>query len=83
MNGSALIRAAGGVLWRPAPSEGDAWDIEVAVVHRPRYDDWCLPKGKLAQGESDLGPRSARCSRKPGSTLVSANRLARRATDGS
>ena len=53
MNGS-VIRAAGGVLWRPAPGEGDAWDIEVAVVHRPRYDDWCLPKGKLAQGESDL-----------------------------
>ncbi|MQA75066.1 MAG: NUDIX domain-containing protein [Solirubrobacterales bacterium] len=24
---------------------------EVAVVHRPRYDDWSLPKGKLAAGE--------------------------------
>ena len=25
---------------------------QVAVVHRPRYDDWSLPKGKLADGES-------------------------------
>ncbi len=40
------MRAAGGVLWRPA---GDG--IEVAVVHRPRYDDWSLPKGKLEPGE--------------------------------
>ncbi|HVF20247.1 MAG TPA: NUDIX hydrolase [Mycobacteriales bacterium] len=40
------IRAAGAVLWRPA-GEG----VEVAVVHRPRYDDWSLPKGKLQPGE--------------------------------
>jgi 8-oxo-dGTP diphosphatase len=26
---------------------------EVALVHRPRYDDWTFPKGKLLQGESD------------------------------
>src|SRR5918996_824199 len=46
------IRAAGGVLWRPAPDrEGKA---EVAVIHRPRYDDWSLPKGKLAPGESTI-----------------------------
>lgn len=41
-----VVRAAGGVLWRPAPK-----GIEVAVVHRPRYDDWSLPKGKLEPGE--------------------------------
>jgi 8-oxo-dGTP diphosphatase len=29
-------------------------DIELAVIHRPRYDDWSLPKGKLANGESEL-----------------------------
>lgn len=48
-----VIRAAGGVLWRsgtPAESAG----VEVAVIHRPRYDDWSFPKGKLAPGESDL-----------------------------
>ncbi len=36
------VRAAGGVVLRDGP-EGP----EVAVVHRPRYDDWSLPKGKL------------------------------------
>ncbi|WP_372495655.1 NUDIX hydrolase [Saccharopolyspora soli] len=40
------IRAAGAVLWRPS-----ADGIEVALVHRPRYDDWSLPKGKLDAGE--------------------------------
>ena len=41
------MRAAGGVVWRPV---GDG--IEVLLVHRPRYDDWSLPKGKLEPGES-------------------------------
>lgn len=50
MNGPA-IRAAGGVLWRISPSDPDA--VEVAVIHRPRYDDWSLPKGKLASGEAE------------------------------
>lgn len=44
-----VIRAAGGVLWRHADSA-----VSVAVIHRPQYDDWSLPKGKLAGGESDL-----------------------------
>jgi 8-oxo-dGTP pyrophosphatase MutT (NUDIX family) len=38
------IQAAGGVVVRA--------DGHVAVVHRPRYDDWTLPKGKLEPGES-------------------------------
>ncbi len=42
------VRAAGGVVWRTAPRGGREW----AVVHRPRYDDWSLPKGKLEEGES-------------------------------
>jgi len=40
-------RAAGGLVVREAPN-----GPEVAVVHRPRYDDWSLPKGKLGEGES-------------------------------
>jgi 8-oxo-dGTP diphosphatase len=40
---SARIEAAGGVVVR---------DGQVALVHRPRYDDWTLPKGKLDPGES-------------------------------
>jgi 8-oxo-(d)GTP phosphatase len=46
----AVIRAAGGVVWRRGP-EGQA---EVCLVHRERYDDWTLPKGKLRQGEHPL-----------------------------
>ncbi|MDQ2880678.1 MAG: NUDIX hydrolase [Actinomycetota bacterium] len=42
----ALI-AAGAAVWRRSPSG----DVEVAVVHRPRYDDWSLPKGKPHSGE--------------------------------
>lgn len=46
-DGSAPLAAAGGLVWRPG-SDGQP---EVAVVHRPRYDDWSLPKGKPAPGE--------------------------------
>ena len=41
------VKAAGGVVLRQGPG-----GAEVAVVHRPRYDDWSLPKGKLEKGES-------------------------------
>jgi 8-oxo-(d)GTP phosphatase len=41
-----IIHAAGGLLWR----EADGQRL-LAVVHRPRYDDWTLPKGKLDPGE--------------------------------
>lgn len=41
------LRAAGGLLWR-----GPASARQIAIVHRPRYDDWTLPKGKPAPGES-------------------------------
>ncbi|MFF9913662.1 NUDIX hydrolase [Streptomyces sp. NPDC013457] len=44
-----MIRAAGCVLWRPAPS---GQGIEIALVHRPKYDDWSHPKGKLKRDES-------------------------------
>ena len=43
-----VVRAAGGVVTRPA-----AGGFEVLVVHRPRYDDWSLPKGKAESGERD------------------------------
>lgn len=45
------IAGGGGVLWRPSPG-GE--DVEVALVHRPRYDDWSLPKGKVMPGEHVL-----------------------------
>jgi 8-oxo-dGTP pyrophosphatase MutT (NUDIX family) len=43
------VRAAGGVVTRPGAGGG----VEVLVVHRPRYDDWSLPKGKAEPGEAD------------------------------
>ncbi|MQY13121.1 putative 8-oxo-dGTP diphosphatase 1 [Streptomyces sp. RB5] len=45
------IRAAGCVLWRHAPGGGP---VEIALVHRPRWDDWSHPKGKLKRGEDAL-----------------------------
>ena len=47
----APIQAAGGVVWR---TDGERSNLEIAIIHRPRYDDWSIPKGKLAPGESHL-----------------------------
>jgi phosphohistidine phosphatase SixA/8-oxo-dGTP pyrophosphatase MutT (NUDIX family) len=44
-----VVRAAGGLLVRPDPSGL----VRVAIVHRPRYDDWSFPKGKADDGEPD------------------------------
>jgi 8-oxo-dGTP pyrophosphatase MutT (NUDIX family) len=48
VTGSTLVLAAGGVVWRRTDRR-----IEVVLVHRPRYDDWTFPKGKLDVGETD------------------------------
>ncbi|MFF9105953.1 NUDIX hydrolase [Streptomyces rubrogriseus] len=55
------VRAAGCVLWRPAPSTAPAPPgstaspgLELCLVHRPKYDDWSHPKGKLEPGEDPL-----------------------------
>lgn len=45
-----LVRAAGGVVLRAGPGG----ETEVLLVHRPKYDDWTIPKGKLDPGEDDL-----------------------------
>ena len=45
-----VIRAAGAVLWRYSASK----KIEIALVHRPRYNDWSLPKGKVEEKESHI-----------------------------
>lgn len=47
MTPTKTVWAAGGVLWR-TNAQGK---LEVAVVHRKRYDDWSLPKGKADDGE--------------------------------
>ena len=43
----AVIEAAGGLLWQETPN-----GYKLAVVHRPGYDDWSLPKGKRETDES-------------------------------
>ncbi|MER5473298.1 NUDIX hydrolase [Streptomyces sp. NPDC002935] len=45
------IRAAGCVLWRRSPVDSA---LEICLVHRPKYDDWSHPKGKLKRGEDSL-----------------------------
>lgn len=58
-----IIRSAGAVIWRIRPSKQEAYpdqqifpenpgDIEVLLVHRPRFNDWSWPKGKHESGES-------------------------------
>lgn len=46
---ASTVHAAGCVVWRFGPGEP-----EVLLVHRPRYDDWSFPKGKLDPAESSL-----------------------------
>jgi 8-oxo-dGTP diphosphatase len=43
-----MIKAAGAVVWR----EETPFELEVLLVHRPQYDDWSFPKGKIEEGES-------------------------------
>jgi 8-oxo-(d)GTP phosphatase len=49
LGGTRLVRGAGGVVSRSLP--GGA--VEIALVHRPGYDDWTLPKGKLDPDEPE------------------------------
>jgi 8-oxo-(d)GTP phosphatase len=49
VSNGATVTAAGGVVWRDA-----AGGREILLVHRPRYDDWSLPKGKLNSDEHVL-----------------------------
>jgi 8-oxo-dGTP diphosphatase len=51
--GAKPVLAAGCVLWRRSAVDGG---LELCLVHRPRYDDWSFPKGKLKRGE---GPADA------------------------
>ncbi len=43
LDSDGRVRAAGGVVVR---------DGRVCIIHRPKYEDWSLPKGKLEPGES-------------------------------
>jgi 8-oxo-dGTP pyrophosphatase MutT (NUDIX family) len=44
------VRAAGGLVWKASPNG----EVRFALIHRPAYDDWSLPKGKLLPDEEEL-----------------------------
>ena len=64
------IRAAGAVLWRPGPT-----GPEVALVHRPRYNDWAFPKGQRLPGEHLLVTAVREVAEETGITVVLGRRL--------
>jgi 8-oxo-dGTP pyrophosphatase MutT (NUDIX family) len=69
-SGQGEIRAAGAVLWRPGRR-----GLEVALVHRPRYDDWSLPKGKRQRGEYTLLTAVREVAEETGTRVVLGRRL--------
>jgi 8-oxo-dGTP diphosphatase len=44
------IQAAGTIVWR----RNESGEVEVAIIHRPKYDDWSFPKGKCEAGENSI-----------------------------
>ncbi len=48
-----LVRAAGGVVWRPAAHASDDGGVEVLLIHRIVHDDWGWPKGKAEATDAD------------------------------
>jgi 8-oxo-dGTP pyrophosphatase MutT (NUDIX family)/phosphohistidine phosphatase SixA len=65
------IRAAGAVLWRPA-----AGGVQVALIHRDRYDDWTFPKGKALPGEHTVLAAAREVAEETGIQVVLGRRLA-------
>ncbi|MEO8889397.1 MAG: NUDIX hydrolase [Jatrophihabitantaceae bacterium] len=66
------VAAAGGVVWRVREGR-----VEVALIHRPRYDDWSLPKGKLESGETELGAAVREIREELGARVAVSRRLRR------
>ena len=60
-----VIQGAGVVLWRVSKKV-----TEIALVHRPKYDDWSLPKGKVEVGETHLACAAREASEETGFEVV-------------
>ncbi|MFJ1974206.1 NUDIX hydrolase [Streptomyces sp. NPDC087903] len=75
------VQAAGCVLWRRSPVGGK---LELCLVHRPKYDDWSHPKGKLKPGEDPLAGALRETVEETGYTATPGARLptVRYAADG-
>lgn len=69
---SKLILAAGAVAWRPGRDGGEP---EVLLVHRKKYDDWSLPKGKTEPGEPLLLTAVREVFEEGGARLILGRRL--------
>lgn len=61
-----MIKAAGAVIWR----EETPFELEVLLVHRPQYDDWSFPKGKVESGESAIAAAFREVKEETGVTAV-------------
>lgn len=68
-----LIHAAGAVTWRPGPDDGEP---RVLLVHRDRYDDWSLPKGKREPDEPLPQAAAREVFEESGARLILGRRLA-------
>ena len=69
----AVVRAAGCAIWR---EDGDG-TLRTALVHRPRYDDWSLPKGKPEAGEHLLQTAAREVAEETGLEVVLGRRSVR------
>ncbi len=72
-----LVRSAGAVVWRPGPGvkiepgvAAGPGDIEVLLVHRPRYRDWSWPKGKAEKNETNPAAAVREVEEETGCTVV-------------
>ncbi|WP_128379825.1 NUDIX hydrolase [Streptomyces cavernae] len=66
------VLAAGCVLWRTSPIDSE---LEICLVHRPKYDDWSHPKGKLRRGEDPLACAVREVAEETGHECVTGARL--------
>ncbi|TRO62088.1 NUDIX hydrolase [Streptomyces sp. IB201691-2A2] len=71
-NGDPVL-AAGCVLWRRSPFDGE---LEICLVHRPKYDDWSHPKGKLKRAEDALAGAVREVEEETGYRCATGPRLA-------
>jgi 8-oxo-dGTP diphosphatase len=59
------VRTAGGLVWRVVDGR-----LQVQVVHRPRYDDWSWPKGKLEPAEPEQAAAVREVAEETGSPVI-------------
>lgn len=71
MENDPEIQAAGGVLWKPSRKHG----FRLALVHRSRYDDWSLPKGKADADETPPQTASREIAEETGFATAIGRRL--------